>query len=440
MRWLALLALVACHPHVTLPAGEDLVIDTGAGKVRGRQLSGASVFLGIPYATAGRWELPHPHATWEGVRDATHAGPVCPQGEGSVRGDEDCLQLNVFAPAPTDHPAAVMVFVHGGAFLRGSSTTWYLDATRFARVSGLVVVTIDYRVGVLGMLAHPAIGRGNYGIADAIEALRWVHAHAAAFGGDPANVTLVGESSGAITACAILGAPSADGLYARAMLESGGGCAQFPTPETAGDAPSGFSVGAAIATGLGCADAACLRGKSTAEMVRAQAFAPKSSLGFPSLGVLVDGAIVTEMPAARVRHRAVPLVIGSNADEGTLLAPKGTDRARFTREVFTCPAARLAAAATEGGARVYLYELRQRAPTVIGDRLGAFHGLELFYLFESFPGADHLPDADRRVATTIQDAWASFAKVGVPRAAKWPVYPALLAIADPPVVTATDCR
>jgi para-nitrobenzyl esterase len=215
---------------------------TSSGRVRGMSLGTCSVFKGIPFAapTSGdrRFRPPQPVEPWEAVRDCTQYGPICPQvqlGEHGLvnsafgRGepmDEDCLFLNVWTPAVDGERRPTMVFIPGGAFRGGSGSVALYDGTAFAR-DGVVLVTLNYRVHALGFLYldelfDGAEGTGNLGILDQIAALRWVRENIAAFGGDPDNVTVFGESAGAMSIGTLLGTPAAQGLYRRAILESGG--------------------------------------------------------------------------------------------------------------------------------------------------------------------------------------------------------------------------
>src|SRR5215469_802584 len=242
------------------------VTGTDNGPVRGLAVGAVNEFLGIPYAAppvgALRWQPPQPAASWSGVRDATRFGPHCPQGAtpfGQASTSEDCLYLNVFTPS---HKQAgshfpVMVWIHGGALITGESNDY--DPSALV-ADGVTVVTINYRLGALGFLAHPALAdangqSGDYGLMDQQAALRWVQRNIASFGGNPGNVTIFGESAGGLSTLSQVASPQAKGLFERAIVESGSyNLTQAPLPDAE-------AAGEAFAASAGCASqtAACLR-------------------------------------------------------------------------------------------------------------------------------------------------------------------------------------
>ncbi|HEY0782893.1 MAG TPA: carboxylesterase family protein, partial [Thermoanaerobaculia bacterium] len=217
-----------------------ITIDTGV--LAGSAADGIQTFKGIPYAKPPvgplRWRPPQPPAAWKEARDATAFGAACPLGGAALEGDglqtsEDCLTLNVWAPAHADRSspgAPVMVWLHGGANSNGAGAKRYYDGTAFAR-DGIVLVSLNYRLGPLGFFAHPALTKeagpseplGSYGLMDQVAALGWVKRNARAFGGDPARVTVFGESAGGEDVLALLAVPSATGLFQQAIVESGPG-------------------------------------------------------------------------------------------------------------------------------------------------------------------------------------------------------------------------
>ncbi|HEY9234758.1 MAG TPA: carboxylesterase family protein, partial [Phenylobacterium sp.] len=228
-------AAIASAAHAQAPK-----VKVESGVLAGASTERADIFRNVPYAAPPvgdlRWAPPKRPLAWSSERDATTNGPSCPQkmnedgspNEGSANGpvSEDCLQLNVFAPKGAKK-APVMVWIHGGSHRTGAG--WVYDGQNFAR-DGVILVAINYRLGPLGYFAHPAITKaagkapvGNYGLMDQIAALEWVQRNIAAFGGDPANVTLFGESAGGSSTLAILAAPKAKGLFQRAAVQSGGG-------------------------------------------------------------------------------------------------------------------------------------------------------------------------------------------------------------------------
>ena len=227
------------------------VVQTKEGALRGTVAADHRLFAGIPYAAPPvgplRWQPPAPVPSWDGFRDATRPGPMCIQDVSNDvdgrRTSEDCLTLNVWTPPPSDEPRPVMVWIHGGSFVNGSGDIY--NARRLASRGDIVVVTINYRLGALGFLAHPALGPagdvGNYGLADQQAALRWVHDNIAGFGGDPSKVTIAGESAGGMSVCDHLVAPGSEGLFSAAIIQSGPCRAQYdlPTAETAESALRG---------------------------------------------------------------------------------------------------------------------------------------------------------------------------------------------------------
>jgi para-nitrobenzyl esterase len=314
---------------------DPAVVQTDAGPVRGAVTDGHRLFHGIPYAasTAGerRWRPPQPAPPWTQARDATRPGPMCPQQPSSYAQvasvAEDCLCLNVTAPraAGPRQPRPVMVWIHGdGAIGAGS----FFDARRLATVGDVVVVTINYRLGIFGAFGHPGLqASGAFGLQDQQAALRWVARNAAAFGGDPGNVTVFGESYGGLSASAHLVAPGSAGLFHRAIVQSGFALMDLPAggifPGLPAVAWYGWrssaeveALGAAVAPQLGCADAAtalaCLRGVPVPELfAHAQPFQP---YGF-------GNRVLPEVPAQALadgRFHRVPVISGGTRDEHRL--------------------------------------------------------------------------------------------------------------------------
>ena len=328
---LMLLALVSA-PGISTSDDRSLVVATMGGPVRGIRRDGVREFLGIPYVAPPvgnlRWRPPEPHAPWKTVFGADHIGPSCPQflpGPETIATAEDCLVLNIYAPDPPRTGLPVMVWIHGGAFILGSGAMF--DGSALARKYKLVVVIINYRLGALGFLALPGLAAespahisGNYGLLDQQAALKWVRRNIGAFGGAPSKVTIAGESAGGISVCAQLVSPGASGLFRRAIIESGP-CLLQATPA------DGEKTGRELVTKLGCDKAgnevACLRSKS-AEQVR---FAMPGSLQGPLLWApVVDGHVLPRQPIEAFRSGAfnkVPLINGSNRDEGTLFIAFG---------------------------------------------------------------------------------------------------------------------
>ena len=463
---------VTADPAPADPAPADpALVATVAGAVRGTVTAGHRFFGGIPYAAAPTGELrfapPRPAPTWTGVRDATRPGPRCLQGPGAGPdpGAEDCLVLNVWTPPPGAAPRPVLVWIHGGAFVAGSGDIY--DAHRLAERGGLVVVTVNYRLGAAGFLAHPALGpdAGTAGLADQQAALRWVRDNIAAFGGDPERVTIAGESAGAMSVCDHLVAPGSRGLFHAAIVMSGPCRAQA-------DATRARRVALAWAADAGCADpataAACLRALP-AERLRTPLWQLRLA-GVGLSGPVVGTPALPDDPMTALTGpgaAAVPLLIGTTRDEFRLFAGLryldegerfGPERYRpllaeafgadadldavaarypvdaaggvaqawsaaVTDAAFACPAGRIA----DGRARlapVYAYEFADPAPPTpeplrrLPFPVAAAHSLELRSLFD-VGGAPPPTPAQRRLAEQMVDAWSRFAATGDPG---WPRY------------------
>lgn len=337
------------------------LVVTERGPVRGVDEGDTWSWKGIPYAAPPvgqlRWRPPEPPACWSGVLDADAFGPKCLQrGEnGEVVGAEDCLTLNVWAPKG-DAPEGgwpVMVFVHGGGNVQGSSSETVpggaplYDGRFLAQREGVVVVTLNYRLGALGFLAHEALsaessdgGSGNYGLMDQIAALEWVRDNVAGFGGDPTRVMLFGESASGVDALALLASPLAEGLF-RAVLVQSGGARGLPLDEAEAE-------GAERVAETSCGDAedvlACLRdldGSTIVETMPGVVGIGELELGAGSrvFGPVVDGRVLEQPPLQAVEagaHHAVPFVVGTNLDE----APDPTKRRRRPRRRIGSPGSR----------------------------------------------------------------------------------------------------
>jgi para-nitrobenzyl esterase len=437
--------------------------------------STSRVFNGIPFAAPPvgelRWRPPQPAAPWAGVRDATTPGSSCPQGPGLggiPSKNEDCLYLNVTTPRSAARRGGrlpVLVFIHGGGFTTGSGSTY--DARAMAARGGVVVVTVNYRLGVFGFLAHPALDgprltSGQFGLEDQRAALRWVRRNAAAFGGDPRNVTVSGESAGAMSVCAQLASPAAAGLFQRAVIQSGpcGFTGIFPPLRSAEQA------GTALAAGLGCVDphqaAACLRAVPVDTLLERGAddglrWAPPA--GGPELPLAPQQAFRTG------RFNRVPVVVGTNRDEERLFvggefdgaghpvtaeqypkllaesygAAAAAVLAHYPLADYPTPSVALAAVRTDDQwacaalrddhllatrTPTYAYEFADRdAPPYLpvpGFPMGAFHAAELQYLY-TLPLP--LNPAQRALSDQMIGYWTRFAAVGRPGAVGAPEWP-----------------
>ncbi|WP_158915626.1 carboxylesterase/lipase family protein [Caulobacter sp. S45] len=441
------------------------VVDSGA--LVGEVADGVATFKGIPFAAppvgALRWRPPAAPQPWTGERDATRFGAGCPQKDGPDKGgpqtsSEDCLFLNVWTPA--EHPAGaslpVMVWIHGGGWRNGHGSDPAFDGKAFVH-DGVVLVTVNYRLGALGFFAHPALTReaapdaplGNYGLMDNIAALEWVKRNVAAFGGDPRRVTVFGESAGGGQVLSLLTVSRAKGLFQQAIVESG---PAFGLPRgLAAQEKSGVD----LAVRLG------LPQDASADALRA--IKPETLVETPTdAAPFIDGRLVKQLPQAVFeagRNAHVPLIIGTNSDEGsltpyyasaadqtmalyrlraatdTLRASYGADapdaatlrRWAFADTIFGAPARKIATEASSA-APVFLYRFGYVRQDQQGRRPGAAHGSEMVFAFDTLATA-HAPadPKDEAVAKTMHGCWASFAKTGrpaCPDAAAWPAYDA----------------
>ena len=439
-------------------AADGPKVKVESGVLVGAQTDRARIFRNVPYAAPPvgdlRWASPQKPLAWSGERDAAVNGPSCPQkmnadgtpNEGSANGptSEDCLQLNVFAPLEAKK-APVMVWLHGGGHKTGGG--WIYDGQNFAR-DGVVLVAINYRLGPLGYFAHPALGTdqgGNYGLMDQVAALQWVKRNIAAFGGDPANVTVFGESAGGSSTLALLAAPAAKGLFHKAVVQSGGG---WSAPETLAHKQE---EGLALAGKLGARDLAQLRA------LPAQVLADEGAGA--DYGPFVDGRWLKQTPAqafAAGRAIDVPLIIGANSGEDSLLGRRLPNAAAMAAEIpatvkaaypdeaangdealvravfgdrYMVGPARWLAGQAAAGKPAWLYHF-----SYVGSRFRpmgvtrAAHAAEIQYVFEywgrrtplSMVAAD-----DRAMADLMHGCWVAFAKTGAPKCAvAWPAYEA----------------
>jgi para-nitrobenzyl esterase len=421
----------------------------------------AEVFRNIPFAAPPvgelRWAPPQPVKPWTQARAAAEAGPSCPQpmnadgspNSGGANGptSEDCLQLNVFAPKGAKG-APVMVWIHGGGHRTGAG--WIYGGQNFTR-DGVVVVAINYRLGALGYFAHPALTKaarpgdpvGNYGLMDQIAALKWVQRNIAAFGGDPRNVTVFGESAGGMSTLALLATPSARGLYQKAIVESGLG---WTEPKTLADEEK---VGAAALAKAG------VPATATAADLRALPADKLAAVG-GNYGPFIDGKLMTETDSqaiARGHVPDVPLIIGSNSGEDSLMGPMtlgeaalaripaavkpayaaeaaaGPDtfaRAVFTDRVMGGPA-RWVAARTSAGKPSWLYYFSYVGSRFPPSKTRAGHADEIQYVWEYWgrrTPMSMVSAKDKEVAALMHACWVSFAKTGALRCGPtaWPAY------------------
>ena len=485
---LPLILLLVLNASGGSPASDEVRIDTGT--LKGVIQGGVVSFKGIPFAAPPvgdlRWRPPQPPAKWTGVRRASAYGADCMQnpfpGDAAPLGvapAEDCLCVNVWIPAAKPSgKLPVMVWVYGGGFVNGGSSPAVYDGSQFAR-KGVVFVSFNYRLGRFGFFAHPALIKenpsephGNYGYMDQIAALNWVQRNIAAFGGNPANVTIFGESAGGGSVHTLMTSPLAKGLFHKAIIESGGGRGLLLGPRyidraSASGSPSAESVGLAFAkkagiTGEGPEALAALRKLPADAVVDGMNM---MSMANPTYsGPMIDGRVVSEAPDAAYaagRGAKIPLIIGANsADIGfttartmdELLAPFGParDKARAVydpdntgnvREVGTRiasdqmmvePARFLARTLAALGQPAYLYRFSYVAESMRSQWKGAPHATEIPFVFDTVVaryGRD-LTQADKAMAEAANAYWVNFAKTGNPNGAGLPKWPAYKATSD----------
>jgi para-nitrobenzyl esterase len=465
-------------------ATSDLVVETACGKVRGLRKDGIAQWRGIPYAEPPlgplRFLPPRPPVPWSGERDATRFGAAAAQSRDPATAmmsgigerfatSEDCLVLNVYAPAADGARRPVVVWIHGGAFLMGSGSQPLYNGSSFAARHDLVVVTLNYRLGLFGLLylgdlAGEPYRHGNVALLDQLAALRWVRDHIAAFGGDPARVTVMGESAGAISIGHLLAMPAARGLFHRAILQSG---APGLSPPGRADATA-LARGVLAALGAGVAD---LAGVPAARLVAVQERLSRTR-GLGAFAPFIDGETIPRPSTEAVRDgdgAAVPILIGANRDEWALFdvffgdAATGAMKAhlidrlgedvlrihaacRDARDArpgvrspddaawldvigdvaFRIPVIRLAEAQARH-APVWMYRFDWGSPA-LGGRLGAAHALELPLVWNQLdlPVSQLLLGGDpgaRALGAQLHDAWAAFIRGGEPAAAGLPAWP-----------------
>jgi para-nitrobenzyl esterase len=442
----------------------DTPVKTESGQISGVPGTNPAVhvYKGIPFAAAPtgdlRWKAPKAPAKWQGVMKADKFGATCMQAaypEGSPYHEapevtsEDCLFLNVWSAAKSakEH-RPVMVWIHGGALTRGSGSTPVYDGEHLAQ-KGVIVVTINYRLGIMGFFAHPELTKesdrnasGNYGFLDQIAALDWVQHNIAAFGGDPKRVTIFGESAGSWAVNVLTASPLAKGLFQRAIGESGAEFGQLRTLAEAEQAGVRAAKSDSIAT---------LRAKPADEIMKIQA----------ASGPIVDGYLLPKDVRtiyAEGKQNDVPLLIGSNADEGTAFAApnvraegfKTTAKSRYgdladaylkIYPAATDDEAKKSSAAAmrdqtfgwqmrtwarmenqSGKSKVYLYYFSKAPNNEFGAKLGAYHASEIAYVYGNVKGGT---DLDNKLSGEMSSYWVNFATTGDPNGKalpKWPVY------------------
>jgi para-nitrobenzyl esterase len=497
-------------PTSTSGSSGEPMVQISAGSLRGAKVGSAVAFRGIPYARPPvgelRWQPPQPAPAWQGVRDALQPGSACTQrtsglipffspmaeaygsafDQPSVKSSEDCLYLDVWAPEwPVKLPLPVMVWLHGGSNTVGSGTQSTYDGVSLTR-HGVLLVTLNYRLGVMGFFSHPELtaesphhSSGNYGLLDQLAALNWVRQNIAQFGGDPDNVTLFGESAGAIDATRLMTSPLAAGLFKRVISESG---PAFEAGQTLSQAEAFGSAVGALAPGDAQSALAKLRALPASELETLVAKAKEHS---PTdiTAATADGWVLPISPQQAFLKGAiqkVDLLIGLNARElsafrlaaaaaakasgaSTSTAESGglkrfTDSARpyfgswtgpaiavyFGRILLdknagldgaandligSCPVGAIASLTHAAGQTVFVYRFDRSIPGKGAATLGAFHSLEVPYVFGSLHDKEWqwLPATadDESLSALLQTYWTNFAKAGNPNASglpNWPVW------------------
>jgi para-nitrobenzyl esterase len=457
------------------------IVKSPAGEIEGLIEGKLHVFKGIPYVLPpvgqARWSPPSPMPRWKGVRKATEFGPACLQPKPQLSNiytrdpmpmSEDCLTLNIWTPADARN-APVFFWIYGGALVGGASREPFYNGARLAD-QGIVVVSINYRLGVLGWLAHPELSAesplgvsGNYGLLDQIEALRWVQRNIAAFGGDPSNVTIAGESAGALSVMYLMAAPAARGLFAKAIAESAYMISVPELKQTKYGSPSAEESGTKLAAALHAPNLAALRAMDAAKLAEA---AP-AAMYFP--WPTVDGHVVPRQLVDvfdRGEQAPVPLLTGFNSGEIRslrILAPpppataseyETTIRERYldladeflrlypstnlqesvwatTRDaLYGWTAQRLVKKQTALGQPSFLYFFDHGYPAEEAAGLHAFHASELPYVFGTFDATPPLwpkipaTPAETKLSDAMIGYWSSFVRTGRPQAANEPDWPA----------------
>ena len=485
------------------PAADRPVAVTG-GLVKGAEaaVAGVVAFKGIPFAAPPvgdlRWRPPAAVVPWEGVRDAGEAGAICVQGGGQgVDQSEDCLFLNVWAPAETGEPRPVLYWIHGGGYTGGSGSTSIYDGARLA-AEGAVVVTVNYRLNVFGFLAHPALSAesphgasGNYGLLDMVAGLEWVRDNIAAFGGDPGRVTIFGESAGGGAVMSVMLMPQSEGLFHGAIAQSNWIHGwDRPLAGDAGDLTPAEAQGTAVAAALGAGDLdpetalAAMRAASAGDVLAATG----TGAGSPFLRTghvwapNVDGWTIPDDPLAMYaegRQHPVPLVVGMNGNEGSLMtrgfstdgpeafaahvesvypddfaadlvahydATTETVREGFdylVHDLYFAGPVRAHARHQSAVAPVWMYHFTRVPPTPWGEAMGAHHAAELVYVFGTLTTSDEpgerplglsplgdFTEVDTGLSETMRAYWIRFAATGDPNEPGLPAWPAWDAASD----------
>lgn len=475
-----------------MSAVQKAMVSLPMGKLEGVYSDGLYLFKGVPYAAAPvgpkRWMPPQPVEPWQGVHRADGFGDIAPQNpligvptpEQPESQNEDCLFLNIYSPG-LDARRPVMVWIHGGAFSFGSGSSPVSDGSHLAKHNDVVVVTVNYRLNVLGFLNLNEVtggkipATGNEGLLDQAAALRWVRDHIAAFGGDPGNVTVFGESAGAMSIACLLVMPAAQGLFDKAILESGVGSTATSLADATAVAKLFLEVVGVAADDMDALRRLTVKQLLAAELtMRRRLASPWEEMRITATAPVVDGRVIPDVPtrlSAKGASKDIPMIIGTNLEEWKLFAlgdpnKDSIDRAEIVGRLsafvpadlaanvveryyqararrdedtsapevlnainsdvmFRMPALQLAEAQLRHNPEVYNYLFTYRSP-VMGGIFGACHALEMGFVFgthdDFFCGTGAAAD---ELSHSMQQAWAAFARTGQPSCESmgdWPAY------------------
>ena len=422
------IAIITAAAVLLAGCAQQPVLTVSGGQIQGvpSEAPGVTVFRGIPYAAPPvgelRWQASQPVVPWEGVKVCDSFGPIAPQPgnkpgtfygdefywQGTPEESEDCLYLNVWAPSKTVGKKAdlpVALWIHGGAYMNGYGYEITMDGDEWAK-RGVILVTINYRLGTLGFLSHPELTAqqgqsGNYGTMDQAAALQWVHDNIGQFGGDPSRITIFGQSAGAMSVKTLLVSPLSRDLMAGAIIQSGGGL------NTRGLSPDGSqeqfdAVGKAAMDNAGLTNLADMRAATTEQIRTVKGwFMPHPD------GKVVTGSFEEAFFDGSIAQ--VPILIGYNKDDMGSLGGEVVDRFCALRDSLGCT--------------VYEYEFLRELPTDEAhpaSAAGAFHSAELWYMFGTLDRSWRpFTEADHALSVRMLDAWTDFCKSGNPG---WPAY------------------
>lgn len=477
----SLLLLILLVPAWGFTENNQIIVATESGAVVGIESSDGKVFKGIPYAAAPvgplRWRPPQAAASWQGTREALEFGPVCPQPElrpfpAGMTISEDCLSLNVWTPANLDSNSKlpVMVWIHGGGFSIGSGaihkvfTPGPMPINHFSNFvgQGVVIVTLNYRLGILGVFAHPALSReqadeplGNYGLLDQIAALKWTQSNIAAFGGDPDNVTLFGQSAGGSSVNALMVSPLSKGLFHRAISQSGAAMLADSTylNRANGEKASQESQGLKFADTQNISN-----DEAAAKALRDLPLDAIVGGGLPPMNVfpVVDGKVLPAPTGQLFRDGAqhnIPYMAGANSLDGSVFMrnlgaydaviekipsavlsetygdiPEKVLKMRFAGDkVFVVPSWSLVNHMSNVEAAGYFYQFAYVPESMAADLPGASHGAEMPFVFRNMEWREypHSPSpVEQALSKTISGFWANFARSGDPNGTGLPQWPA----------------